>query len=316
MRTRQAVLTGPRNIEFREAEIVLPDDHVLVQMEGTGLCTSELPQWTGRKPDYPMVPGHEGWGVVVDKGKAVSGRIKPGDRVTGLPMRCCADYFTQPEWCTMVLRPDLGQQCVPGEPYYCVNNVVRAAHPTVGDCLVIVGLGPMGQWALQGLAATTLHALVAIDVDPRKLELATAAGATHTVNSAQCDAVETVRAITGGRMADVVVEGTGAKAGMDLSVKLLRKGPRPRLVVMSFFAGPIEMDISHLCGVSAEIICAHPGIVSDRPDHCRRTEIMINRGVFTADHLVTHRFRLEDTAAGYAALETRPAGLIKAVVMA
>lgn len=318
MRTRQAVMVGPRKIEIREADIVLPDDQVLVKMEGTGLCTSELPSWTGtgQQPFSPFVPGHEGWGVVVDKGRAVSGRIKVGDRVTGLPMQCCADYFTQPEWCTMVLRPDLGQECVLGEPYYCVNNVVRAAHPTVGDCLVLVGLGPMGQWALQALAAPTLHSVVAVDVDPAKLELARAAGATHTVNPAQGDAVEAVRAITGGRLADVVVEGTGARAGMDMAVKLLRNGPRPRLVVMSFFKGPIEIDIHRLCGVSAEVIHAHPGIVADRPDHCRRTEIMINRGVFKADHLVTHRFRLEDTAAGYAALEKRPAGLIKAVVVA
>lgn len=216
----------------------------------------------------------------------------------------------------MVLRPDLGQECVLGEPYYCVNNVVRAAHPVVGDCLVLVGLGPMGQWALQALASPVLHSVVAVDVDPRKLDFACAAGATHTINPAATDAVEAVRELTGGRMADVVVEGTGAKAGMDLAVKLLRSGPRPRLVVMSFFKGPIEVDIHRLCGVSAEVIHAHPGIVADRPDHCRRTEIMINRGVFKADHLVTHRFKLEDTAAGYAALENRPAGFIKGVVTA
>lgn len=37
MRTRQAVLVEPSKIEIREAEIALPDDHVLVKMEGTGL---------------------------------------------------------------------------------------------------------------------------------------------------------------------------------------------------------------------------------------------------------------------------------------
>lgn len=315
MKTRQAVLVGPRQVEIREKVIELSADHILVQMQGTGMCTSELPPWSGEKPQYPMVLGHEGWGVVVDKGRDVSARIQVGDRVSGLPLNCCADYFTQPEWCTMKLRADLDQQCVLGEPYYCVNNVVRAAHPEVGDCVVLVGLGPMGQWALQALASPNLHSVIAIDVDEAKLAMARSYGATHAIHSKHVDAVVAVREITGGRMADVIVEGTGAKPGMDLAVNLLRRGPRPRLVVMSFFKGPIEIDIARLCGVSAEVVHAHPGITADKPDHCRRTEIMINRGVFKSDHLISHSFRLEETAQGYAALENRAEGFVKGIVV-
>jgi len=314
MKTRQAVLVGPRQFELREATLELPPDQLLIKMQGTGMCTSELPQWTGQKPQYPQVLGHEGWGIVVDKGKGVSGRFKPGDRVTGLPVRCCADYFTQPEWCSMKLRPDLPQECVLGEPYYCVNNVVRAANPVIGDCVLLIGLGPMGQWALQALAAPTLHSIIAVDVDDTKLAMAREAGATHTINSARVNPVDAVKEITGGLLADVVIEGTGAKAGMDTAVSLLRHGQRPRLVVMSFFKTPIEIDITRLCGVSAEVIHAHPGITVNKPDHCRRTEVMINRNVFRSDHLVTHRYTLEHAAQGYAALENRVPGFIKGIV--
>jgi len=279
------------------------------------MCTSEMPAWLGMQAEYPYVMGHEGWGTVVEKGDDVSDRIKAGDRVTGLPMSCYSEYFSQPEWCTMKINADHPDECFLGEPYYCVNNVIRAAHPEVGDCVVLVGLGPMGQWALQGVASSALHSIIAIDVDDAKLAFAKKAGASHTINSKEADPGEAIKEITGGRMADIVIEGTGVKAGMDIAASLLRSGPRPKLVIMSFFKKPIEIDITTLCGRSAEVICAHPGITADRPDHCRRTEIMINNGVFKSDHLITHKYKLEDTQKGFEAMEERPAGYIKGIVI-
>lgn len=314
MKMRAAVIVEPRKFVVEDREIGCGPDEILVKTEGCGLCTSEIPIWTGQKPQYPNVMGHEGWGVVVEKGKNISGRVQVGDRVSGLGQHSFAEYFTQPEWCTMVLKKELAARCVPGEPYYCVNNVIRAAAPTIGDCLVLIGMGPMGQWALQGLRSPILQAAIAIDVDDDKLKMAREYGATHTVNSKKEDAVARVFEISGGRGADVVVEGTGVKPGMDLAVQCLRRGPRPRLVVMSFFKHPIEVDLGKLCGVSAEIVCAHPGITVDRPDHVRRTEVMINNGVFQADHLVTHRFGLEEMEKAFTMLVDRPAGFNKGIV--
>jgi len=313
MKSRQAVLRGPQQMEIEDVEIEPPEDHLLVQMQGTGLCTSEMPLWQGMRRDYPAVLGHEGWGVVVDKGTAVSDRVPIGARVTGLPMRCLSDYFVQPEWCTMVVDSACERECLLGEPWYCVGNVVRAARPELGDCLVLVGMGPMGQWALQALASPSLQAVVAVDVDDEKLRMARSSGATHCINSQQEDALAVLAEITGGRMADVVIEGSGVKPGMDLAVQMLRRG-HPRRVVMSFFKRPIEVDITRLCGVSAEVVHAHPGITKDRPDHCRRIETLINKGVFNADHLISHRFTLEQAAEGYHALEHRPDGYVKGIV--
>jgi threonine dehydrogenase-like Zn-dependent dehydrogenase len=309
------VLVEKGRFEIEDVEFTFGDEEVLVKGGGSGLCTSELPAWSGDKPDYPRAMGHEGWGVVVDKGRNVSDRIATGDRVSGLPMKCYADYFVQAEWCTMRLEPSVQEQCILGEPYYCVNNVVRAAHPDIGDALAIVGLGPMGQWALQALQSPVLQSVIAVDVDDAKLEIAKAYGATHAVNPKNEDAVDTIRKITNGRMADVVVEGTGAKAGVELAAQALRPGKRPRLVIMSFFKEPIEVNLTKLCAVAAEIICAHPGLPTDRPDHVRRTEIMINHGVFKSDHLITHRFKLEDINRAFEALASRGEGYIKGIVV-
>ena len=68
----------------------------------------------GRRPSNPE-PVHREIDTLLDLDPdtlpiwwTVSGRIKVGDRVTGLPMQCCADYFTQPEWRTKAVpRPSL-----------------------------------------------------------------------------------------------------------------------------------------------------------------------------------------------------------------
>ena len=51
--------------------------------------------------------------------------------------------------------------------------------------------------------------VIAVDIDPRKLDLARQFGATDTVNASEADAVEAIRALTGGNGADVCIEAVG-----------------------------------------------------------------------------------------------------------
>ncbi|KPK84550.1 MAG: hypothetical protein AMJ81_05245 [Phycisphaerae bacterium SM23_33] len=313
MKTRQAVLVKPRRFEIQQADVALGEGQILVETAGCGLCTYELNHWAGRLGTPPMALGHEGYGVVVEVGPGTTGRVKAGDRVTGLCGKCFSDYFTMPERHVMLIRPDLDQQHVPGEPLYCVHNVVRAAHPEIGDCLAIVGCGPMGLWSLQALASPTLAAVVAVDVDDEKLDLAKLYGATHSINPGKCDAVEAMKEITAGRLADVVVEATGAAAGMETAIHLLRPR-RPRLVVCSSFEGPIQLNVPALLAKAVDVLHAHPGICMDREDGCRRTETLINHGVFRTDRLISHRFPLEDVQKAFETFENRGKGYLKGIV--
>lgn len=314
MKTRQAVLVEPGRFEIRDADVAPGPGELLVETAGCGLCTYELNHWAGRLGRPPMALGHEGYGVVADVGAAATGRVKVGDFVTGLCGECFADYFTMPESHTMLVRADLGQKHVPGEPLYCVHNVVRAAHPHIGDCLAVVGCGPMGLWALQALASPTLQAAVAVDIEDEKLALASQFGATHAVNPAKCDAVEAMKEITAGRLADVAVEGTGGPAGVKLAVDLLRPN-RPRLVIMSSFKHPVEVDMVTLCAKAVEMIHAHPGICTDKEDGVRRTETLINHGVFKTDRLISHQFALDEVQKAFQTLENRPPGYLKGIVI-
>ncbi len=78
-----------------------------------------------------------------------------------------------------------------------------------GDSVAVFGCGGVGNAAIAGAKLAGAHTIVAVDLDPRKLELAKTFGATHTVNASEIDAVEGVRAATGGYGADVVIEAVG-----------------------------------------------------------------------------------------------------------
>jgi S-(hydroxymethyl)mycothiol dehydrogenase len=80
---------------------------------------------------------------------------------------------------------------------------------TRGDTVAVFGCGGVGDAAIAGARLAGATTIVAVDLDDRKLELARTFGATHTVNSAQQDAVEAVRAATGGFGADVCIEAVG-----------------------------------------------------------------------------------------------------------
>ena len=78
-----------------------------------------------------------------------------------------------------------------------------------GDSIAVIGCGGVGNAAIAGAKVAGATTIIAVDVDDTKLEWAKQFGATHTVNSRNVDPVETVREITGGNGADVVVEAVG-----------------------------------------------------------------------------------------------------------
>ena len=86
---------------------------------------------------------------------------------------------------------------------------VNTGAVTRGDSVAVIGCGGVGDAAIAGAKLAGATTVIAVDVDDRKLEVARRFGATHTVNSRSSDAVESIRALTGGNGADVVVEAVG-----------------------------------------------------------------------------------------------------------
>ena len=78
-----------------------------------------------------------------------------------------------------------------------------------GDSVAVFGCGGVGDAAIAGARLAGAHTIIAVDLDPRKLELAKEFGATHTVDASSTDPVEAIQALTDGNGADVCIEAVG-----------------------------------------------------------------------------------------------------------
>jgi S-(hydroxymethyl)mycothiol dehydrogenase len=78
-----------------------------------------------------------------------------------------------------------------------------------GDSVAVIGCGGVGCAAVAASALAGASPVIAVDIDPRKLEWARRFGATHAIDASTADVVEEIRSLTGGDGADVVIEAVG-----------------------------------------------------------------------------------------------------------
>jgi (R,R)-butanediol dehydrogenase/meso-butanediol dehydrogenase/diacetyl reductase len=199
-----------------------------------------------------VVLGHEFIGEVEEVGSEVS-RLAVGDRVAAGAGVWCGRC----DWClrgqtnlcqyywTFGLSADGGlterlnvpaAMLHPIAPHVSDDNAALAQPLAVGihavsrsrirpgDVVVVHGVGAIGSFILAGAVAAGAGAVVAVDVDPGRLDVATKLGATHLVDSRQADPLELVRELTGSALADVTVEASGLVDGMSRVQRLTRRG--------------------------------------------------------------------------------------------
>ncbi len=80
---------------------------------------------------------------------------------------------------------------------------------TRGDSVAVFGCGGVGMAAVAASALAGASIVIAVDVDPRKLDAARGFGATHVVDARSEDPVEAIRGYTGGFGADVCIDAVG-----------------------------------------------------------------------------------------------------------
>jgi (R,R)-butanediol dehydrogenase/meso-butanediol dehydrogenase/diacetyl reductase len=216
----------------------------------------------------PVVLGHEFVGVVEDVGSAARD-VSVGARVAaGAGVWCgrcdwcrrgqtnlCATYWT------FGLSADGGlteRITVPAAMVHPVaahvsdDNAALAQPLAVGmhaversriradDVVVVQGAGAIGSFIVAGAVAAGAGAVMAVDVDPGRLQVARQLGATHTVDARDDDPLEAVRDLTGGALADVTVEASGLVEGMSRVQRLTRRGGTVLLVGLS--KKPVSFD--------------------------------------------------------------------------
>jgi S-(hydroxymethyl)mycothiol dehydrogenase len=90
-----------------------------------------------------------------------------------------------------------------------LGAALNTAGVTRGDSVAVIGCGGVGDAAVLGASLAGARKIIAVDVDPGKLEWARGFGATDVVNSRDSDPVEAIRELTEGNGADVVIEAVG-----------------------------------------------------------------------------------------------------------
>src|SRR5689334_10400564 len=157
------VFEEPRNAVVQELDVPgIAADEVLVRSRNVGICHSDFELYEGRyiiPIAYPIIPGHEWSGEVVDLGRAVQG-LRPGDQVVG---ECVvgpggrdhfgfsisganAEYFkARPEWLHKLpdrMSHTLGALVEPFSVAY--NATVCAGSVDPSDVVAVLGGGPIG----------------------------------------------------------------------------------------------------------------------------------------------------------------------------
>jgi alcohol dehydrogenase len=236
---------------------------MLVRVAYCTLCTSDLHTHSGRRPcATPTVLGHEIVGHIEAFGPETPRRafdgspLLVGDSITWsvaascggcffcraeLPQKCDRLYKYGHEPATaahpfngglaecIVLRPGTACMRVPATPVNALANcatatcaaVLRAAGPIAGHSVLIAGAGVLGVTACAMARAAGAEAILACDPDPECRRRAEDFGATHTLTAADA---EYLRAMTGGRGADVVLELAGTHASVQACLGAARIG--------------------------------------------------------------------------------------------
>ncbi len=280
------VVKAPKEYSVELIDIPEPvDNEVLVKLETSGVCHTDLHianfDWP-RQPNYPMVPGHEGIGIVTKVGPNCT-KIKVGDRVgVGYMYSACG----QCEYCisgkeilcvsrvvTSLVKPGtfaeytIGHEdyvlpipkeldIVSGAPILCGGvtsyKALKQAELKVGDYVAIMGIGGLGHFAISYAKVMGLN-IVAIDIDDKKLESAKHEGAHYIFNANDLSFVQGVKELTNGGV-HAVINTSVSTSSASLAMYILRRAGRQVLVGVppKDENGKIEFPLSILGTISGE----------------------------------------------------------------
>jgi S-(hydroxymethyl)mycothiol dehydrogenase len=90
-----------------------------------------------------------------------------------------------------------------------IGAAINTGGVSRGDSVAVLGCGGVGDAAIAGARLAGASTIIAVDLDTRKLDWAERFGATHTIDAGEQDVVETIRELTGGHGADVVIDAVG-----------------------------------------------------------------------------------------------------------
>ena len=268
------VLTEYKKLEYLEyPQPEIMADEVLIKVKACGICGSDVHGYdgsTGRRIP-PLIMGHEASGEIVEIGTEVNG-WKIGDRVTfdstiycgkceycrrGLVNLCdnrrvlgvsCKEYHQDGAFAEFVAVPQRilyhlpekvsFQQAALVEPLSIAFHAVNLTPIQLNDSAVVVGSGMIGLLIIQTLKISGVGKIIALDVKPRRLELAKKCGADVCLRSDDPSVTKEIFGLTHSQGADIALDVVGTEQSLATAIASLRKGGNLTLI------GNITPDVS------------------------------------------------------------------------
>jgi L-iditol 2-dehydrogenase len=337
------LLTDYKQLQYTDvADPEFGPRDVLVRVRACGICGSDIHGYDGssgrRRP--PLVMGHEAAGEVAQIGDQVT-RFAPGDRITFDSTVSCGDchYCRRGDINLCDSRRVLGVSCedyrqhgafaqfvvVPEHICYrlpdtlsfehaalieAVSIAVHAASRTpiqLGDTAIVVGTGMIGLLVVQAVRLAGCSRVIAVDLDPGKLETARQLGAHFTLQADQVDVPQEVGRLTAGRGADVALEVVGASGTLQTAIASTRKGGSVTLV--GNLAPSVEVPLQSI--VTRELSLF--GTCGSRGEYPACIDLL-EQGAIQVAPLITATAGLEEGVSWFARLYRGEPGAMKVIL--
>jgi threonine dehydrogenase-like Zn-dependent dehydrogenase len=287
---------------------------IVFQPELACLCGSDIPYFAAEHPAYPLKVGlslHEMVGTVV---WADGSQFQAGQKVLAVPTNHVGIFerFAISE--KLVLPLDLRrplEEMIVSQPLGTVLYGLRMLPNLLGWNAVVVGQGPIGQLFCAALWNLGAKQIIGIDRIASRLSLSKLMGATAVIHIEREDAIAAVADLTGGSMADLVIEAVGHEnQALNLCIDLCRRHGR----IHYFGVPPQRID-----GIRwHDLISKNLAVTTSLgPDFTRDFPLAmqwIGEGRIDVRPLVTHRFPLSEIQRAFEIFSDRKDGSCKVLI--
>lgn len=290
---------------------------VIVKAETGCLCGSDIPFFSETQASYPLAPGlslHEIIGRVTASG---SSSFRNGDRVLAMPLGLvgCAEQLRIGDDRLVAIDEALSNDAaVLSQPMATVLSALSTVPNVLGLNVVVLGQGPIGLLFDACLASAGAARIIGIDVREARIAHSCGFGATDAFVSRDAsgrDAIERVAQLTGGVMADLVVEAVGHEdQQLNLACALARNKGR-----LLYFGIPPDQPIPFaLEPVVRKSLTIHTSVPDDLRPFVTIAQRAIARGRIDALTLVTHRFPFAEVQQAFETYRDRRDGALKVIL--
>lgn len=320
---------------FSVKEVPMPvcrEEDVIVKVKSVGFCGTDGPILAGtRAVPWPLIPGHEFAGDIVEVGTKVSG-WQVGDRVSACIVIGCgnckyciegneplcdnlvetgihvdgafAEYVRVPAKVLVKLRDttsyDFGAAVDPVASAY---RTVKKMPITSKDTVMVLGPGPIGLYAVQLLKLRGARKIIVLgaDCDKDRLEMAKKLGADYVINNSIEDPIERVREITDGEMLDFVQDCAGAVPLVETAMNSLKK--TGHYYITGLFHKLAPTDLGKVVRSEIDI----HGTICYTREEFRECLQLIEDGRVNVPPMITHHFALTDMEEAFEVFQSRQA---------